>query len=213
MKDGKNLYERLIQITGTDIIEVFGESGTCKTTFALEAARDAIKKGVKVLFIDTEKNIVNKPDGVDLVYFPSFIEAYKYILTIPRGYGLVILDSMGLPILGEFANMDMKSRGEVLLKAQSVSYALKKYSNENKAVVIVTNQPVSEFNKGKDAVLTPFGDKSIYFYKEVWSSESLSSTPDRTSCAIKAFRSRTAGRGKRIFKLEVTNAGVEVSEE
>lgn len=213
MKDGKNLYERLIQITGNDTLEIFGESGSCKTTFALETAKDALKSGKKVLFIDTERNIVNKPEGIDLVYFPSFIEAYNYVLALPRGYGLIILDSVGAPALGEYAKMDMKSRGDVLLKIQNIAYTLKKYTKENNALAIVTNQPVSEFNKSKDAVLTPFGDKSIYFFKEVWSSETLSSTPDRTSCAIKTFRSRAAGRGKRLFKLEVTNAGVEVTEE
>ena len=74
MKDGKNLYERLIQITGNDTLEVFGESGSGKTTLALEVAKDAIKQGKKVLFVDTERNIVNKPEGIDLVYFPSFME-------------------------------------------------------------------------------------------------------------------------------------------
>lgn len=209
--DGTNLYGHLLEITGTDIIELFGESGTCKTTFCMEVIKDALTDKKKVLFIDTEKNIVSQPDGINLQYFPSFNDVYKYISALPKGYDLVILDSLGLPILGEFARLGTKERGDILLKAEAIAYYLKKYSYDNKALVLVTNQPTSAFNKGKDAILTPFGDKSIYFFKEVWKTQALSSAPERTACSVSAFRSRRNGRGKRLFTVVVNNDGVEVT--
>lgn len=194
----------MLEEVGIDTLEVFGESGTGKTSFCLEILKNHTGKAV---YIDTERNLLKAPENCTYHYVPDFREVYKLISTLPDGYSLVILDSLGLPILGQFATMGVKERGDVLLQAQSVSYLLKKYSFKNKALVIVTNQPESEFNKEKGHILRPFGDKSIYFFKEVWKTEQTFSTPGKTVCTVNAFRSRSCGRGKPLYRLEFDNSG------
>lgn len=191
-----------------DTIEIFGESGTGKTTIAKILCEKFA--GANIKYIDTERNIISEPEGVDYTYIPDFGEIYKAIQTLKDGYKLVILDSIGLPVLGEFATMDLREKGNSLLKAQSICYLLKKYSYKNKALVVVTNQPESEFNKSREHVLRPFGDKSIYFFKEVWKTDKLSSSPQATACVCRAFRSRMYGLGTELFRVKIDSEGAKI---
>jgi len=203
----------MLEELGHDTLEVFGESGTGKTTFCLEILNSV--KGKKSIYIDTEKNILSKlsvPSETEYIYVSDFKELYRFILSLKDGYKLVILDSLGLPILGEFATLNLNERGDVLLKAQAISYELKKYSQRNEALVIVTNQPESEFAKEKGHILRPFGDKSIYFFKEVWKTSLQFSTPNKTVCSVKSFRSRSYGRGKPLFKIIISDEGRKIED-
>lgn len=187
-------------------------SGTSKSTFCVELAKEAIKAGKKVKYIDTEKNLKGKLEGADYEYNPDFAKIFEIVQNLKPGYELVILDSLGLPILGEFATVSMKEKGNFLLKAQAISYMLKKYACNNKCFIIVTNQPESEFNKDRDHVLRPFGDKSMYFYKEVWKTENIISMPETTTCVVNAFRSRNYGRGYRLFNVNIGKNGTTITE-
>lgn len=190
---------------GKDCIELFGDSGTGKTTFALEMLKKANFE--KKLYIDTERNLLKEPDFAEYKYIPSFKELYSYVLSLPDGYQFIVLDSIGLPILGEWATLKLDKKGDILSKTHAISYFLKNYSYRNNAVILVINQPESEFAKDKGHILRPFGDKSIYYYKEVWKSELLYSTPTKTVCQIKAFRSRAYGRGALLYKITIDKNG------
>lgn len=206
-----NLSEYVRSITGNDTMMLFGKSGTCKTTFAVEILKESAKAGNKALYIDTEKNIINgKELGCDYLYCSSFDTLYMAIQNLAKGYTVVVLDSLGLPVLGEFATKDQRNRGEILLRAESMSYMLKKYSQENSCLVIVCNQPVSEFGKDEGVRLDPFGDKSRYFYKEIWYSRMILSNPNETKCSIQSFRSRRMGQDAKILNVTVSNSGVKI---
>jgi RecA/RadA recombinase len=207
------ITESVLKITGEpDLIEIFGDSGSAKTSFCIELVKEAIKSGKKVKYIDTEKNLKGKLEGADYEYNPDFSTIFKIVQNLKPGYDLVILDSLGLPILGEFATVSLKEKGNFLLQAQAMSYMLKKYACNNKCMIFVTNQPESEFNKDRDHVLRPFGDKSIYFYKEVWKTEKVFSTPDVTTCVVNAFRSRNYGQGYRLFNIKIAKDATTITE-
>lgn len=202
-------FEKIMPlIKVADTVEIFGDSGTGKTTAALEFCK--MYKGKKIKYFDTERNIVDTPEGIDYEYVADFEELYQKIMGLRPGYDLVIVDSLGLPVLGEFATKSVKEKGDSLLKAQAICYTFKKYSHKNNCLVLITNQPESEFNKSREHILRPFGDKSIYFFKEVWKTDRLSSTPSQTSCVCRAFRSRMYGMGTDLFRLQITKDGVKV---
>jgi len=198
----------LIERCGNDTIELFGDTGTGKTTFVLKVLEELPAE--KKLYIDTERNLLKEPEFAEYKYIPDFQELYHYIMHLPDGYKAVVIDSVGLPILGEFATMRLDEKGQILLKMEAISYALKRYSYKNDAVVIVTNQPESEFGKEKGHILRPFGDKSKYYYKEIWKSELMYSSPTKTVCNIKSFRSRFFGRDAPLYRLTVTSNDVKL---
>ena len=205
-----NLYELIVADVGNDILEVFGGSGSGKTTFALEVIRTARELGKKVFYIDTERNIKEPLPPEEYAYISSFNDLHRFALqSLPKA-DLIILDSIGVTALGEYASLDMKQRGEALMRVQSIFYKLKQWTQRNNALAIVLNQPVSDFNKGEGVILGPFGDKGIYYCKEVWKSIMVGSTPEKTVCMIESFRSRLNGRGKRLFKLDISGQGVKI---
>ena len=205
------LVKKVIELTEYDILEIFGKSGTGKTTFVLEVAKDAVKEGMRVAYIDTERNLSKKEveeliknQNFEYGYAPSLAEMEKMIeLAEKEKYDILILDSLGLPVLGEFARMNARQRGDALLRIEAILYGLKIYANQNKVSVIVTNQPESEYLKPEKYELRPFGDKGMFYCKEIYKSYLLNSTPYLTQCVFKSWRSRRFGRGRDVLKLTI----------
>lgn len=209
------IYDRVLDIVGHDVLEVFGPSGSGKTTFALLLATEALKRGKKVIYIDTEMNLDEnrvqelQEAGLEYHYMTDVDEIYNFLLNNPQA-DVFILDSLGMPILRNFARANAKARGEMLLKAIAISGTLKELSKKNHALVLITNQPESEFGKinitPKD--LAPFGDKHIFDIKEIWRSEITFRQPTQTVVGIKAWRSRKFGFNRELVKLVITDGGV-----
>ena len=194
---------------GEDVVEIFGDTGTCKTTVAIVLAKEYLEAKKKVLYLDTEKNINVIPEGMEYIYAPDFNEMLRVIVGIKdKKYDLVILDSLGAPAVGAFATSSMKERGEMLLNVTSALYLLKIYANKHNANIFVCNQPESVFNKQPGYVLQPWGDKSNYFAKEVWRTSLLMTTPMMTTVQVTAFKCRRRGRGDPLFKVTVSKSGV-----
>lgn len=220
---------------GPDLIEVFGPSGSGKSEFAVEVANSAINDANKdVLFIDTERNIGDQEriSGADYVYVPDWHDIYAYITgkssnlsedpfgenttgsdTIKDGYDVVILDSIGFPALiqyGEYRVADDAEQFKVFNELQVITGRLKKYAQFNDSLVIVTNQPKSALSGEDDP--KPFGDKSIFGFKEVWKTNKDSSRSTGTECSISAYRSRQAGQGKKLFSVKVDDSGTTITD-
>lgn len=232
--EADSLIQEVIDFCGgPDLIEVFGPSGSGKSEFAVQTAQSALNDaGKEVLFIDTERNIgeMDRIDGADYVYVPEWHDIYHYVngtsgslsndpfgenttnkRSIPGGYDVVVLDSIGFPALiqyGKYRVADDAEQFKVFNELQVITGELKKYAQKNNALVIVTNQPKSDLSDAEDP--DPFGDKSIFGFKEVWKTEKASSSEIRTKCNINAFRSRQSGKGKKLFQLDISNDGVEV---
>lgn len=207
------LLDLIYDYVGNDVLEVFGDTGSGKTAFVKKVAYEAAAAGKKVFYLDTERNLTK--NDIDLLkkckyqYTPVIEEIDRVIQTLPAG-DVVILDSVGFPVLTTFARMNMKQKGDALLKMIAIFGSLKEWAYKNNGIVLVTNQPESEFNKAPNHVLRPFGDKSQFAAKEIWETIKISSTAELTQSNIKAFRSRSVGHGKQLAKMSITVSGVEV---
>jgi len=231
----KPLIREVIEFCGgPDLIQIFGETGSGKSTFAVEVADSAVEDaGKDVLFIDTEKNLSDndRGDNVDYVYIPDWQNIYAYVTgkthmlsddafginttnkqSLQPGYDMVVIDSMGLPALmayDEYSIADDADQFKIFQMFQHISGELKKYAQKNDSLIIATNQPGSKL--GDDGGANPFGDKSQFAFKELWRSYKESSSAIKTTCTLKAHRSRQAGEGAKLFKMEIDNDGVYIS--
>jgi len=209
------LLDLIHSYVGNDVLEIFGETGSGKSKFALTVAREAIASGKTVFYLDTERNLsesdVRDLKGCEYKYTPVIEEIDQIVRKLPAA-DVVILDSVGFPVLTTFARMNVKQRGDALLKLIAIFGDLKAWAYKNNGVVIVTNQPESEFNKGPDHILRPFGDKSQFAAKEIWETKFTGREPTRTKTRISAFRSRSVGHGTKIADMQISSEGVEVSQ-
>jgi hypothetical protein len=208
-----NLYEKVLSIVGADVVELFGDSGSGKSTFAYMVALDALKLGKKVYFLDAERNLnlEKVPENMTYYYTPDYNAILNYARNLPQA-DLYVLDSLGMSVLPMYAEAPMDKRGAMLLKAISLMEYFKMATYRNNALAIIVNQPVSSFGKtGVSAEeLRPFGDKSIFLVKEVWRTSVVESREGETVCEIRSWRSRRWGRGKLLFRLRVHDGGVDV---
>lgn len=208
------LLDMIDHYVGNDVLEIFGETGTGKSQFVLEVAREALVAGKSVYYLDTERNLTKKDvaclKGCQYKYTPDMNEIDSIAQKLPN-VDVVIIDSIGFPVLTTFARMPLKQKGDALLKLIAIFGDLKKWAYKNDGVVLVTNQPESDFNKDKGHVLRPFGDKSQFAAKEIWKTEFVSRKPDSTKIKINAFRSRSVGHRTRIVNMEINNRGVHIN--
>ncbi|MDP2217480.1 MAG: AAA family ATPase [Methanolobus sp.] len=213
-KKSTPLLDLIHQYTGNDVLEVFGDTGSGKSKFAMTVAREAIASGKKVFYLDTERNLteadVKDLKGCEYKYTPIIDEIDKIVQNLPK-VDVVVIDSIGFPVLTTFARMSVKQKGDALLKLIAIFGDLKSWAYRNNGIVVVTNQPESEFNKDKDHILRPFGDKSQFAAKEIWKTEIVDRKPAYTNIRISAFRSRSVGHRTKIADMKITGNGVEVS--
>lgn len=201
------------RIVGNDVLEIFGPTGSCKSKFSLHVAREYVKAGKKVYYLDTERNLteddIKSLNGCTYKYTPDIDEIEKLTRNLPK-VDVVIIDSIGFPVLTTYARLNMKQKGDALLKMIAIFGDLKLWAYHNNGIAVVTNQPESEFNKGQGHVLRPFGDKSQFAAKEIWWLDPKTKSERLTTSNITAFRSRSMGMKTHIAKIEVTSDGVRV---
>jgi len=229
------LIEHVLEFCGgPDLIEVFGPSGSGKSVFAVELVKSMLENTDKdVLFVDTERNVgdLDEINGSEYVYIPEWHDIYAYLTNKPGrlsndpfgenttksrelddGYDMVVLDSIGFPALVQYADYrveDSADQFKVFLELQHITGKLKQYSQRNDALVVVINQPKSELSGESDP--KPFGDKSIFGFKEIWKTKRNSTNEIKTKCTVQAYRSRQAGRGAALYELEIDSSGVDVT--
>jgi len=229
-----NLIRDVIEFCGgPDLIQIFGGTGSGKTEFCIKLAESSIEdEGKDVLFIDTERNLSNNErlDGADYVYVPDFDDLYAFISgktnklsdnpfgenstgsqTLQDGYDVVVLDSLGFPALmayDEYSIEDDADQFTVFQMIQFMSGEMKKYAQKNNSLVVSTNQPKSEL--ADEGAANPFGDKSLFAFKELWRAWKKDSSEIQTTCSLEAHRSRQAGEGKDLFKLNISDDGTDI---
>lgn len=233
--DTQNLIRQVIEFCGgPDLIQVFGPTGSGKTEFCIKVAQSAAEDENKdVLFIDTERNLSNNEriENTDYVYVPDFQDLYAFVSgnsnklsddpfgenttgsnSLQDGYDMIVLDSMGFPALmayDEYSIEDNADQFKVFQMIQYMSGELKKYAQKNNSLVISTNQPKSELSEsgGED----PFGDKSLFAFKELWRTKLKNTSEVKTTCIVSAHRSRQSGKGKKLFELIIQDSGTTVN--
>ncbi len=205
-------FDFIKNIVGSDVLEVFGDTGTGKSKFVHALALEAMNSGKKVFFLDTERNLssadISRLNG-SYRYTPIFDEIKKITQNLPA-VDLVIIDSVGLPILTKFARMSMKEKGNALLDLIALMGDLKEWAYRHNGMAVVTNQPESEFAKPENYERKPFGDKSCFATKEIWHIETTHKDKNMTKSLVKAFRSRSMGKGTGILAVEITSQDTKI---
>jgi len=212
VKSKQDMIAKIKSIVGNDVLEIFGNTGTGKSKLALHIAKVASEQGLKVIYYDTERNLSPSSEEdmgkIDYIYSPVFSELRKFASSVPNA-DIIIIDSIGFPVLTTFAKMNLKQRGDALLGMIAVLGDLKVWTYKNKSLAIVINQPVSEMGISEGDVRRPFGDKSAFAAKEVWETEIVKGE-NLSTVTVKSFRSRDMGYGTKIMEVLISNKGVDV---
>jgi len=212
-KQLSEIVKKIYGLVGHDVFQVFGPTGSGKTSFALWLAYQFAESGLKVWILDTERNLSKSPkhENIQYIYTPVFNEVYAYIQNLPKAH-LYIIDSIGIPVLAAYSEANMYEKGSMLLKMVTMANYLKIATFRNKAMALIINQPVSPYGKEKTSEedLRPLGSKALFLSKEIWRTYIVDTNPTRTVCSIKTWRSRKYGRGKELFRIEISDQGVTV---
>jgi len=230
------LLVKLLQLFDSDVLEIFGDTGVGKTIFCQAVAEEASQKGARVVYIDTEKNVGRKardrlaklPGWKELRFIvgegiksqvkgPGFYYLYTPALqelsTITRNLpdaDLVIIDSLGMPVLVKYSRMKQNEQGHVLQEMIAIKGDLKEWAYRTGGLAIDVNQPVSDMNKTPQQIregLWPFGDKSGFATKSVIRFWKIKDEEGRSVIEGKIHKSRDFGRGTKIIDLVITNEG------
>lgn len=212
-----NLFNLLMKLCKHDLMQVFGPTGTGKTSLCTKLAIDARTSGKSVLYIDTEGSINDdqiaamKKTGTKYELIKQFSKLCEAVKRLPK-VDVLIIDSAGVPALAAYCKANLGGQGEILKKFIAMSDDLKTYASDNNSLVVVINQPESSMGKGEDAILEPFGEKSRYYYKEILKTNyaKRGRRTEKTTLVLRAHRSRCMGIDTDICTMEITNNGITV---
>jgi energy-coupling factor transporter ATP-binding protein EcfA2 len=215
------LYQGIRQIVGSDLLMLFGDTGSGKSKIVYAVAREMKETGAKVIFLDTERNLSTKEVaalGDAYAYTPVFDEIKERVAKLAPA-DLVVLDSIGLPILIHYSRMNLRDRLYAFLEMATMLGDLKDWTYRHNGLAIVTNQPVSEFMAeeerkrvtrvwGNGDAREPFGGKSKFVAKEIWRTQRISGDVKSTRIILSAFRSRELASGVIIAEGIINNDGL-----
>jgi RecA/RadA recombinase len=196
-------------------MQIFGNTGTGKTSVCTRLAIDSRAKNKSVLYIDTEGRINDdqiiamKKTGTKYEFIKQFSKLCEAVKRLPK-VDVLIVDSAGVPALAAYCKANLGGQGQVLKDFIAMSDDLKTYATVNNALVVVINQPESSMGKGEDVILEPFGEKSRYYYKEILMTNyaKRGRKTEKTTLVLGAHRSRCMGINKVICTIEVTDEGI-----
>jgi RecA/RadA recombinase len=219
------LLDIISDLVEDDLVQFYGKTGTAKTSIAIQAALEARKTGKSVYYLDTEKNISRSKreamKNAGVIYTPytpssgefktvnDLIALHDFIKKIQK-VDLLIVDSLGLPVLSVFCEGNQKDQGLSIQKMIIISKYLKSYANKNGSLVIVINQPESDMNKDPKTIRRSFGDKSEFYFKELLWTSFAEKSENKTTVVVKTYRSRDYGMGHKLFTVEISADGMKV---
>ena len=200
-----------------DVVQIFGDTRAGKSKLATQLAKEAMMEGDTPLYIDTERNISAKDRlmlGDNYVVCLDTLALKELVDNLDDSIDIVILDSIGMPILITFAEMSMKERGEALLMMADIFGTLKKWCFRTGGFAIVTNQMASEMNTStpfkKKSDITPFGGKSKYIAKTILFMEAKERTPTMTHSILSAWGCRDLAKDTVVADVYITNDGTRI---
>ena len=216
---GSSIYDQIINEFGPDLLEVFGETGTMKSQGMVALAKQCAEAGKVVYYLDTENNIspkdvrVLREAGVNYHYTPVLKEIDDiFDKKFPNMKAdVIIVDSVGMPVLRKFSTMSAHDRGTALLDIIKWLGVLKEWTYLNKSIAFVTNQPQSEFGKSNPAEKgdhrMPFGDKSNFIPGALLLAKKTLDSPQGSVAAFQVFRLRSRAWGEKIFEVRTDKNG------
>jgi RecA/RadA recombinase len=215
----KTAFERLVDIVGNDLIEVFGDAGSGKSRLLGHIALEAQNAGKQVLYLDDENSLPAsiKTKLKNYQYVGMKLDAIVSIVaTIKTGFDLICLDSIGYPVLVNYVELSLREQLRAIQKMILLRAHLKDYAIRNKGLAIATNQPVSEYSiatlpasEKETAILEPFGGKGSFIAKLLLRTEPIEKG-EVTRVALKTYKARDLPFDKTIAEFVIANDKTEL---
>lgn len=224
----KTAFDKLLELVGNHLIEIYSDTGNGKSRLVYHIATEAERSGKKVLYLDTEKSL---PVGYEKQLKNYEIHTAKTALDLLRqliariqrardeDFNLIVVDSIGLPVLAALPEMDMRERGDAFQLMASLRFQMMGFAFEH-GLTIATNQPVSELAqvsvRGKapkvaaGEPLPPFGGKSEFMAKLILRSEAIQKAPSKSIFKLVVYKAREHGQEYEFARFTVDDKGVSI---
>ena len=225
-------YDKFKQLVGAHTVQIYGEAGAGKSRFVHAVAIEAQLTGKKVLYLDTEGSL---PLG-----YEDELENYEYIgpdldALIERvslakrqrdQFDLLIVDSVGFPVLASFASLPLDKRLTAILRMANIMADTVRFARaskhemlpvpEKENLAIVTNQTVSEFTRvtkglSPEDPLECFGGKIAFVPKLTLRSEVVERNSQKSVFRLTVHKARDMPRGKEIACFTLAGNGVTIN--
>lgn len=214
-------YMKLLELAdGGDYLELFASAGHGKSRFLAFIALEVIRAGKRVIFLDCEHSLpkrIQKELGssykrLDFMDLDSLVDE---VAKLPEGLDLICFDSIGFPVLISYAKMNMKQRGDALLKTILLRGYMKHYAENFDVLALGANQPKSELWGASHDVKTedleektpPVGGKSIHIAKGVIRMSVESKKEGESVFGLRAFECQDQSFNKLLAKFTITDQG------
>lgn len=224
----KTAFDKLQEIVGGHLVEIYSDTGNGKSRLVHHIAVEAEKAGKKVLYLDTEKSL---PVGYEKQLRKYEVHTAKTALDLLKQLiarvrrardeelDLIIVDSIGLPVLASLPEMSMRERGDAFQLMASLRFQMMGFAFEH-GLTIATNQPVSELAQvgiagkqprvAENEPLPPFGGKSEFMAKLILRSEAIQKTPNKSIFKLVVYKAREHGREYELARFSIGKDGVSI---
>lgn len=203
-------YTFFRSFTGSDLLLIFGDTGSGKTKVVSTLARQAAQREKRVIYRDLERNL----PGPVLDNFHELGIDYRQDRkirdvrdTIHKDHAdLMVIDSATLQITGRWLGAGMDGRGKLLQEVQGLYQRLKDWCDDNHSMAILVAQPISEFGEKK---LAPMGDKASFFTKEELYLRYERHGMQVTNRQLEVYKSRSLAEGTLVCEVKTDAMGAE----
>lgn len=214
-------YKKLLELAdGGDYLEFFASAGHGKSRFLAFIALEVIRAGKRAIFLDCEHSLpkrIQKQLGssykrLDFMDLDLLVDE---VAKLPNGLDLICFDSIGFPVLISYAKMNMKQRGDALLKTILLRGYMKHYAENFDVLALGANQPKSDLWGASHDVKTedleektpPVGGKSIHIAKGVIRMSVESKADGKSVFGLRAFECQDLPFNKLLATFTINEQG------
>ena len=214
-------YKKLLELAdGGDYLEFFASAGHGKSRFLAFIALEVLRAGKRVMFLDCEhslpkriqKELGNSYKRLDFMNLDGLVDA---VAKLPDGLDLICFDSIGFPVLINYAKMNMKQRGEAILKTILLRGYMKHYAENFDVLALGANQPKSEMwgagrnieKEDLEEETPPVGGKSIHIAKGVIRMSVESKKEGESIFGMRAFECQDLPFNKLLATFTINEQG------
>ncbi len=224
----KTAFDKLQELVGSHLIEIYSDAGNGKSRLAHHIATEAERSGKKVLYLDTEKSLPvgyeKQLKNYEIHTAKTAIELLKQLISRVRrardeDLNLIVVDSIGLPVLAALPEMDMRERGDAFQLMASLRFQMMGFAFEH-GLAIAINQPVSELSRvsirgkapkvAEGEPLPPSGGKSEFMAKLILRSEAVQKAPKQSIFKLVVYKAREHGQEYEFARFSIDDKGVSI---
>lgn len=224
----KTAFDKLLELVGKHLIEIYSDAGNGKSRLAHHIATEAERSGKKVLYLDTEKSLPvgyeKQLKNYEVHTAKTAIDLLKQLISRVRrardeDFNLIVVDSIGLPVLAALPEMDMRERGDAFQLMASLRFQMMGFAFEH-GLAIAINQPVSELSRvsirgkapkvAEGEPLPPSGGKSEFMAKLILRSEAVQKSPKQSIFKLMVYKAREHGQEYEFARFSIDSKGVSI---